>query len=1568
MIAPAHNGPRAHRRSSRRSIAVGTVIAVGAAGLVALAPQAAAVPVALPTAAPDLGSSVVDGFDSEPLDPRWSITNETPAAWSLSSHPGALTLTAQTGDTYQTNNTARNVFMVDIPDGDFTAITQVSAPVSKVYQGAGLIAWSDMDNYVRSGLTYVGPLAPSGVAVETDVETAANFSAVAFEDRPGSTGETLRLQRTGDVITSSVWNEAASAWTTAATTTVGFDVTQIGVYALAALDGTTFDAVFDYFAYQAVEGQDVVPAGSFTLRAAGDAPYLVTDGNQLALTDVRPASTLTLTATAVAAQPGVVTLASGELPVVLTPEGDVVLGEPDDPATGVRLTDAGGGKLYLHRADSTDADGYVGGQTGPLTVGPKSAAARFTLQEISVAADGSLDIDGDATAIEMSQDLYGIFYEDINYAADGGLYAELVRNRSFEFNTSDNTSFNGLTAWQPLTRDAGAGSSATVGTDDNRLNDTNRYYLTLTATGAGAGIRNAGFNNGIALKSGASYDFSVWARSAVAQDLTVRLEDTGDTATYAVGTVAVDGSDTWKKYTLTLTSTGTTDAARLAVLAGAPSTVRLDQVSLFPTDTWVGPVNGRSVLRKDLAEKIVDLEPKFLRFPGGCVTNVGTFRTYSESGYTDRRRTYQWKETIGPVEERATNYNFWGYNQSYGIGYLEYFELAEDLGAIALPVLSVGANGCGSTVPEMKDDATIARWVQDTLDLIEFATGDTSTEWGAKRAALGHPEPFEMKWIGLGNEENTTTFEANFPKFRDAIEAVYPDIQIISNSGPDDTGARFDTLWAFNRAQDVDLVDEHYYNDPDWFLTNTERYDSYDRNGPAVFLGEYASRGNTLWNALTEAAYMTGLERNADIVKLASYAPLLANESYVQWSPDAIWFDNDESWLTPNYHVQQMFSANQGDQLVPSTYAGPSTPENPISGGVFLSTWATSARYDNVTVKSNDSGATLFSDEFADASQWSPQSGTWAVTNGAYAQTNTTQTDARSIITGAYDKDWTNYTLELDATKQAGAEGFLVGFGATGVNNFFWWNLGGWNNTRSVLQKAAGGSAGEVRALEGQTLTTGQTYHVKVVVSGRNIKLYLDDVLQMEYTDSQATQPVFSDVTRDADTGDLVVKVVNTSAQVRPTQINLSDVGIEPTGTATVLAGSPTDVNTKANPDAIAPVDYPLSGLSPSFTYSFEPYSVTFLRLHTTDVTAPAIDAVEVDGTAVNGWYADPVTVTATASDDRGVALIESQIDGGAWVPAAGTDSASVTVTGHGVHTVSFRATDAAGNVSEIRPTVVQIDTAAPVSNSQVDLKSRKVTLRAADSGAGVARIEYRLGTAGAWSAYTSPITIGAAATTVQYRGVDGLGNTEAPNTIVVPKAGVVLKGTATVAGLLASTVPYGTKAKVTVKVTGSGGTPTGTIRVTRGATLVGSGTLSAGKATITLSGAIPVGRSTLTVSYGGNAVFAGSTDTVVLTVTRATSSTTVAVTPSSITASTKPVVRITVTSPTTKVDGRATVVVVRTSSPKGIVVAKTVALAGGKASLTLPRQPKGSYSVAIGYQGSSTVATSKATTSFTVR
>ncbi|MGI5189306.1 alpha-L-arabinofuranosidase C-terminal domain-containing protein [Promicromonospora sp. CA-289599] len=813
----------------------------------------------------------------------------------------------------------------------------------------------------------------------------------------------------------------------------------------------------------------------------------------------------------------------------------------------------------------------------------------------------TLDVDAAAAGTEMSDDLYGVFYEDINYAADGGLYAELVRNRSFEFAATDNASFTGMTGWDVVQRRGSTGTAQVQSERAEWLNDANRAYLTVEADGPGVGVRNASYNEGFAIEKRKKYDFSVFARAERKQRLTVSLESPDGAKTYGSTTINVNGKNRWKKHTAKLTATGTANDARLVVTGGAAGTLRLDMVSLFPRDTWDGPVNGRSPLRADLAQKVADLEPSFLRFPGGCVTNVGTFDTYLESDGADRRRTYQWKETIGPVEERPTNWNFWGYNQTYGLGYLEYFEFAEDLGASPLPVLSVGANGCGSNIPEMTDDVRIDRWVQDTVDLIEFANGSVDTEWGAKRAALGHPDPFGLKYIGLGNEENTRTFEANFPRFRDAVEAAHPEVTVISNSGPDDAGARFDELWDFNREQDVAMVDEHYYNDPSWFLSNTERYDSYDREGPHVFLGEYASRGNAWSNSLSEAAYMTGIERNADLVELASYAPMFANEDYVQWSPDLMWFDNDESWGSTSYYTQQMFMTNTGDQVVPSTHDGPEETPADISGGVFLSTWETQAAYDDVQVTSNESGEVLFSDTFDDASQWDPQAGSWAVSDGEYVQSGNVA-DARSLITDAYAKGWDNYTLELDARKLSGNEGFLVGFAAGAADDFYWWNLGGWGNSRQALERADGGRQGEVAAREGHSLETGRDYHVKVVVSGRTIKMYLDGELQMTYTEP-TTESLYQVVTRDAETGELVLKVVNPYESVARTAVNVDGYAVDGDAEVIEMSGAPSAMNTKTQPERIVPVegsatlDVSRPGDDTEFSYDFAPHSITFLRL-----------------------------------------------------------------------------------------------------------------------------------------------------------------------------------------------------------------------------------------------------------------------------------------------------------------------------------------------------------------------------------
>ncbi|MEG3615788.1 alpha-L-arabinofuranosidase C-terminal domain-containing protein [Isoptericola haloaureus] len=1144
----------------------------------------ATVTVTAATPAPLPEGAWVDQFEGDTLDPRWTIDREEASAWSLGG--GALTLQSQPGDTYQTDNSYENIFLVDVPAGDFVAQTSLEATPTADFQGAGIMAWQDNNNYVRAGLTHASVFdAPESVGVETGTEADATYSAT-FLAREGSTGETIRMERTGDDFTVSVWDGVE--WAQAATTTLAPDTTQIGLYALAAGSAPSHEVVFDYFALVEPEGADLVPEGEFTVGGA-DGRYLVDDGG-LGLVEDRPLETTSFVATEVEGGDGdtsPVTLATpAGLPLVL--DGDrLTVGAEGDEAAVVRLSDVGGGKLAVLVGDQA----LVEGADGTLVLGDPAEAARLLLVPVSV-TQHEIAIDADAERTDMSDDLYGAFYEDINYAADGGIYAELVRNRSFEFNSSDNGSFNGLTAWSKV----GGGDIAVESEEAEWLNESNRFYLTVESDGT-TGVSNSSYNEGVAVEDGASYDVSVWARTAVAQDLTVQVVSADGETTYATGTIAVDGSDEWKQYETELTVSGTANDARFEVVSGAEGTLRLDMVSLFPQDTWVGPVNGTSVFRKDLAELVEDLSPKFLRFPGGCVTNVGTFDTYLGSDGQDRTRTYQWKETIGPVEERPTNWNFWGYNQSYGIGYLEYMMWAEDLGAFPLPVVSVGANGCGSNIPEMHPgDDNFDRWVQDTVDLIEFAKGDVDTEWGAVRAELGHPEPFELPYIGLGNEENTSTFEENFPAFRDAIEAEWPDVTIISNSGPDDTGTRFDELWEYNREQGVAMVDEHYYNEPSWFLQNSERYDSYDREGPHVFLGEYASRGNTWGNALAEAAYMTGLERNSDLVELASYAPMFANEDYVQWTAaNMMYFDNDESWGTANYYNQRLFMNNVGDEVVPSTHTS-AMGSSDLDGGVFLSTWATQAAYDDVVVTDNETGDVLFSDSFDDASDWEPVAGSWAVQDGEYVQSGTAN-DARSVPTGAYDVDWSNYTLELDARKLSGDEGFLVGFAAGGADDYFWWNLGGWGNTRSVLQRANGGDAGVVTALENQSFTTGQDYHIKVVVSGRTVELYLDGELQMTYTEP-AEKSLYQVVTHDEDTGEMIVKVVNPGASTARTDVSVtgafevaSDVAV------TEMVADPSAANTKADKTHVVPVDRAWDGGANEFTYDFPAHSVTFLRL-----------------------------------------------------------------------------------------------------------------------------------------------------------------------------------------------------------------------------------------------------------------------------------------------------------------------------------------------------------------------------------
>ena len=807
-----------------------------------------------------------------------------------------------------------------------------------------------------------------------------------------------------------------------------------------------------------------------------------------------------------------------------------------------------------------------------------AGAAAVVLASLSAAeasaneAEASIEVDLSA-ATEISDELYGLFYEDINHAADGGLYAELVQNRSFEFTAADEGSYTPLTAWEAV---AGA---VTVATADP-LNANN---LTYVRTDADTALVNAGFNTGMAFTEGAAYDFSVWADADASTELQVALVDAEGNALSAPVPVRVEGSGSWAKTEAVLTAEAASTTGRLMVTAADP--VSLDMVSLFPQDTFLGRENG---LRTDLAELIADLDPSFLRFPGGCIVNTGSFDPDS------RERAYNWKDTVGPVEERRTNHNFWGYNQTYGLGYYEYFQFAEDIGAEPLPVVPVGVTGCGDS-PEITDPAELETWVQDTLDLIEFANGPADSEWGSLRAEMGHPEPFGLEKIGLGNEEYKDRYLDNYPAFHDAIREAHPEIAIVANAGVDDSGDIFDRNWAFAREQGADLVDEHYYNSPEWFFANNARYDTYDRMGPHVFVGEYASRSNTWWSALSEASYLTGIERNGDVVDMASYAPLLSNIDYVDWAPDMIWYDNHRTVKSASYEIQKLFSTNAGDEVLASTLDANPIVSPDIAGGIGLATWNTAASYDDVKVTGAD-GTTLFEDDFSTGSDgWTVggnAAGAWEVTDGAYSQTALVE-DARTTAGSA---DWSNYTMELKATKTEGSEGFLVMFGVEGSDDYYWWNLGGWNNTTSAVEKSGNGAKSTLLNHD-TVIETGRTYGLKIEVEGRTITGYVDGEQAFSVEDEEQIEPLYQVVTRDEDTGEITLKVVNAQDRAITTDIDLEGTRLKDKGEVTTIACDPGCDNTLGEDQVVYPETQKVKHLGNEFTYDFEPYSVTFITL-----------------------------------------------------------------------------------------------------------------------------------------------------------------------------------------------------------------------------------------------------------------------------------------------------------------------------------------------------------------------------------
>lgn len=555
-------------------------------------------------------------------------------------------------------------------------------------------------------------------------------------------------------------------------------------------------------------------------------------------------------------------------------------------------------------------------KTAQSLIAALMAATALTAQ----AADITVHADRHGAPIQPT--MYGLFFEDINYAADGGLYAEMVKNRSFEFPDH-------LMGWKAFGQ---------FDLKDDGPFERNPHYITLRPTGHRnkySGLENEGFF-GIAVRKGEDYRFSVWARvPAGSEGARVRVElvdpASGEESVVLAARDIDVNTPEWTKYTCTLSPNRTVRDGRLRVFLWHPekSAVDLEHISLFPVNTWRRQENG---LRADLAQALYDIRPGVFRFPGGCIVEG-----------TDIPDRYQWKNTVGPVENRPLNLNRWqfefphrfypDYYQSYGLGFYEYFRLAEDMGAEPLPVLNVGMV-CQYENPDPKAHVPVDSldcYIQDALDLIEFANGPVDSTWGKVRADMGHPEPFNLKFLAIGNEQWGPEYVERLEPFVKVLREKAPEIKIVGSSGPSPSGEQFDYLWPEMKRLGADLVDEHYYANEEWFRNNANRYDSYDRNGPKVFAGEYACHGanghkyNHYWTSLLEAAFMTGLERNADIVHMATYAPLFAHEKGWQWRPDMIWFDNDSHRLTSSYEVQRLYSTNKGTEVAPVTVNGPET-------------------------------------------------------------------------------------------------------------------------------------------------------------------------------------------------------------------------------------------------------------------------------------------------------------------------------------------------------------------------------------------------------------------------------------------------------------------------------------------------------------------------------------------------------------------------------------------------------------------------------------------------------------------
>lgn len=793
-------------------------------------------------------------------------------------------------------------------------------------------------------------------------------------------------------------------------------------------------------------------------------------------------------------------------------------------------------------------------------------ACSAILVSLSHAAN-TLTVDVTKPGIEISPSLYGIFFEEINYAGDGGLYPELLRNRNFEDN-AERPEF-----WSLVLGEGARGTATLVAQEGSEFN---RHHLTLSADAAPVGIANDGYW-GVNVRKNGIYKLSLRVRAKSATTLKAALANRGG-ATYAETSIDILAGDAFVPVDVQLASSASDAGARLVLTLEKPGSVDIDYVSLVPTAEIANGVVAPKPdapgvpYRADLFEKLKDMKPAFMRFPGGCWVEGETMATAS-----------RWKRTVGPLHERWTQRNLWGYHSTNGLGYHEYLQLCEDLGADAMFVINVGMSH-RETIPMDQ----MGEYVQDALDAIEYATGPVTTKYGKMRADAGHPEPFKLRYLQIGNENGGPRYNERYALFYDAIKKAHPEIQTIAC----DWGGR-----PTSRA--IDIIDEHYYNTPQFFFRNANKYDGYDRKGPKVYVGEYAvTRNNgtgSLIGALGEAAFMTGMERNSDVVVMASYAPLFTHVSGKRWNPDLINFDSARSYGTPSYYVQTLFAQNRGNVVLPVDLKVATPPPSVrLEGAAGVGTWSTQAEFKEFKVTGAD-GKLLYESNFASTDGWDfsrPRS--FTVRDGALVQRGNEE-DTRASVG---DRKWTDYTVEVKARKTGGEEGFLVQAHVDDNDNYVWFNVGGWGNSRTAIEVVSEGDKQTVGDSSDFKVETDRWYDLKLEVKGDEIRGYVDGRLLCSATDARKpVDTIFATASRDNASGDVIIKLVNGGATDQPMQIQLNGLTSVTAATAHVLAGRPADENSLDAPTRIAPRSAGIDATGGSFSYDAPAHSVTVLRI-----------------------------------------------------------------------------------------------------------------------------------------------------------------------------------------------------------------------------------------------------------------------------------------------------------------------------------------------------------------------------------